>query len=642
MDKLESNIEREVLRFNLSLKWLLSIALYWSYLIHDYKLPLRQTGILLVIALCFWVLENKLGDPKFLVVLKLKHFLFYLASLGLLLIAHSPLLFMSLAGDEMFHAQKSGFLISKLSDKLQPFLEIPSQVYGYRALNLSLMPVQDLWRLLSTLVIIPGLVLLFRFLSLTESLPTGSQKRSRRLAALFFMTAVAYWVGTYVDHHPPLRIVPLFFSELLFGYNEFAVRLPGVMTQTLMISYLFFKLSTSSKNYVRAALLAFAAFMSPQVFHVASAVEVNIYALLFWCAILLFVKTGVEKESEQHFIWAGIIATIGILFRPTVVIPAMGIAVGLLLCRRYRFQVMTWIKSLGWILLAVPYLSEAQKNNPIYTVPVPLSEKLHALLGVEVPLTTFLHSTTLWWFVVVSAVVLFLWNQRSRVENILIVLFIPFSLIYFLLCPPSFWMPGRYQAEFWGALIALVILFSGRRLLNLRVTALLAIALITSSFEIVHKIDDDMNNNGWVQMRVTISSNFPYNDALRFVHRHEAARRFVLLGGTDFNIEPVLWINGFSLAESEIAKKAVVDFDSSSSKELVLKDAIEFFNQNKTRFILVQSGLKREYAMRTESQSRLIAELEKEASRYESPFRKVRSFTDYYGAIIDVFEYSPQ
>ena len=119
------------------------------------------------------------------------------------------------------------------------------------------------------------------------------------IAAALMFASWRLLVDSYVTHgdiHPPFRLFLLNASTMLFGINEFAVRVPGLIGIALFQCLLVQKLETRFGLLV-AVLAGLATGTAPLLWHCGSLVEVSIWSGLAFCSITLLVLDSEREDA---------------------------------------------------------------------------------------------------------------------------------------------------------------------------------------------------------------------------------------------------------------------------------------------------------------------------------------------------------
>jgi 4-amino-4-deoxy-L-arabinose transferase-like glycosyltransferase len=133
---------------------------------------------------------------------------------------------------------------------------------------------------------------------------------------------------------PPLTYWAILFSYKLFGVNELAVRLPGMLAAigVLLFSYGSARLFFNPRAGLIAAVIAAT---TPRIFILARRLPVDILLLFFLTGTMFFILRAIQKKEKRSWALAYTFASLGFLTKgPIAVIIPAGACLGWMLWNR--------------------------------------------------------------------------------------------------------------------------------------------------------------------------------------------------------------------------------------------------------------------------------------------------------------------
>lgn len=600
-------------------------TLIFSYIVHDTKMPGRETGVAIFVILCYWLFKKYYSNYYFEFSLKREDLAVYATFVILQLLLHIPTLSFSLGGDELWHAEKSNFVLTKFG---QMTLSSP-----LLAATLGSLMTPDLWRFLS-LPILGFFALIFLYVKYALAHPKRDQLL---LTGLLVLSALSYWWQVNVDNHPPMRLLPVFISQMVFGLNNFAFRVPGLFAAAIA-ALIVFKHLRPQYSFAFSFFAGLLAVLMPQVFYSAESVEPSIYAYVFWLAITLQLVKYSTTHEPNDLILAAALTGLGVLFRHTTIL--LWLPIGFFALKLYaqgkrrEHLIQVFLP----FLLCVPYLFTVKNQGHGAFSQEPFTTKVASLLTESTAWWQVVESTTLFWFVFAVALVAWVQFKTKWQYKWLLPLYLVLFLIYNLLIVMGFWGVGRYQTEYFCAgVIAHLALMHRLSLAKGLQTAVIAFSLLASVYAVENNLNiaDDMSFTNWPQMKITTSSHFPYREAFTFIKRQDAGPRLLVLGGSPFILRSNMWLSNFSILESEQWYLKQSEFQKMVENPHSLNDILQYVIQNKIEYIAVQWGTKRELQHRTPALEASIRSLQ---SKKHDWLNFVMNFGPENGGIISVYK----
>jgi hypothetical protein len=612
---------------------LLILTILWCHFIYNSSPNLRKPFAYLVLFGFILALRFLYRNFHYTILIRKLDALTWGAFLGILLLFHFPYLFHSLGGDELYHSERASFLLMNLSEKIKTlplfsrdeFLQSMWNVFDFRHL-----PVTDIWRVTSfPILLAAGLLFLgCRHLrSLAEP--------SKILVLLAFCFGAAWYGYTSAlgpDTHPPFRLFPLFTSNLIFGYNAFAFRIPGLLLVATVCLLIFRLLKEDS---LWAGFIAITTAFLPVVFYVTNAVEPSVYGYAIWTSVLLlgwlYLQPGLQSENpvkdSRLLVIAATLVGIGAITRQTTV--ALWAWIGLLYWfapdrKRALFFAQVFLP----FLVAVPYFHHFKHSNSAHFHSNEGSLLYKILLSFQSGIgpMAILNSTTLPWvlfFILIGfglAITslekrgffsrLGLRSQNNpemrtsitgRTKDLLPYLMIFPVYVTFHSNWSYLWGIGRYQAEYIAPFLVLTLFYLGRGISSLRWRVMMSFFLFclcgVTLEDIAHQ-SWDINYAQWPRMRITTTANFPYTEALEDLHRREVQGQFALIGGQPWYGDAILWLSGHSFAETHRWRQHQNQTDALLN---TLTDSgsdthrfFQYLEESGIQFLVVQDGTRRE------------------------------------------------
>lgn len=620
----------------------LTISLIWCYAVYSAVAPISYVSFSFVLGALAFAYLRTYETHRWQITISTQEILIGASFLLLGLVVHWSGLFFSLGGDELYHSEQASFLLRFIRDRIQPSLA-DTTVEQYRAsmwhlFDLRHMAVIDIWRIVSVLVLLGA----FFFYAILRQLP-------RRWWLELILIAVAIYVGRILsmapEQHPPLRALPLFFSSLVFGLNNFAFRIPGLLVVSSMALWVFRTVSSTSPQqplWWRYLMSAFTMFI-PVVFYVTEAVEPSVWGYAVYVGVLLATFNFLQTKNSEWILVAAVLAGLGLVLRQSTAVTWLLVGTIFLFSDKVRCPSWWWkVGAPG--LLGVPYFltvralghTAESKMSPIQSL------VLSAKNGVG--LMSVLNSTTLPWVVFTVLLLGFVvWRGRTRDLSLFLVA-IP-TYVMFHVIWEYLWGLGRYQAEYvapfivYALILACIYATSKARVL----ISSLGILLIFTTIEVNSNLSLDTNYAQWPRMRITTTASFPFRDAFGYLKRKETEGHFALLGGEPWYGHMVAWLGGFSFFETNQWRVRQDQMDDFVKDAHDLESLRTFCIEHDIRYLVSETGTRRENQHRTKSVNDIISALEENSPIQAPLFFKIDSlsgdsfFKSNGGGILDIY-----
>lgn len=565
--------------------------------------------------------------------------------------AHWNGLFYSLGGDELYHADRA-IPLGALYRDLFPFLFRTSlesfRLNIWRVFDPRHMNVMDLWRALSFCVV-ATMALTFAIgrwshIKITKPRSRGLLTATGILSITCLAIYVGHWLSVAPEIHAPGRLIPLLLSNVVFGYNAFAFRIPGVVALSLVEWALMRYLRDRAPEQPMwwHGLVCLSIGFIPCIFYSAEAVEPSIYGFCTFVLVMLLVHLHLTHKNLEYLILAAVVAAVGMLFRQSTVV-TWGLVLLAFISQRKNWAPRSFLLVFAPFVIDVPYLYSVSQlgHHVVQGASQGKLELLQQALTSGVAIMSAANSTTVPW-IVISALALIIWLRNLSFKEAFPFLLIFPSFFVFHTIWPYLWGLGRYQAEYVAPFITFLVIFSSAhipRMLLKPATAVLAVGMI-STLEVNSNLSLDINYAQWPRMRITTSASFPYREALGTLKRSEVGGNFVIIGGSPIYNKSVLWLSGFSFWESARWEHVQNVMTSYLAQPRSPADVRTFAQANGIQAIVVQSGTRREIQHREGMPgiSDFIASLEKVPLESKSYFYKQASFGGEHGGILTIYK----
>jgi hypothetical protein len=628
----------------------LIVAILWTCTIQHLAMPVPQVITnTLVLGLCalMIIIYRTSSIP---VQVDTVDFRALAAIIAFNVVVHWGGLLYSLGGDELYHADRAIPLAAIYRD-LFPFLTRTS-IESFRSSMWHLLDprhvnVLDLWRTISFCLVFGalGTVLFTRALKSKNFQRHG---RAWRIAFLSILGTLAivlgYWIDAAPEVHAPARLLPLLLSNIVFGYNPFAFRIPGLLAlsfiQWLLLRYLWERASLQPLWWHLVICLSIG--FIPVVFYSAEAVEPSIYGFCTFMLVMLFAHKYLEDQRLEHLILAAVAAAVGTLCRQSSVL-TWGLVFLAFVCRPRNWHWRPVLLVFTPFLIDVPYLySVSRLAHPAVQGGFgSKSDLLNQALSSGVAIMSVVNTTTVPWMLICFAAVL-IWMRVMRWTEVVPLLLVFPAWFLFYTIWPYLWGLGRYQAEYVAPFGALLLVFSCihvARSYMKYACLVLAIGMI-STLEVNSNLSLDINYAQWPRMRITSSASFPYREALGTLKRAEVGGNFAIIGGSPIYNRSVLWLAGFSFWETARWEHVQGSLASFLSQPRNPAEVRAFVQANGIQAVVVQSGTRREIQHREGMPgiAAFITSIEKVPLESKSYFYKQASFGGEHGGILTIYK----
>ena len=508
----------------------------------------------------------------------------------------------AIASDELLHAEMSALPIGILLALLSRF-SMPPVLYT--------IPVNDLSYYVSGVLLSLFSLAYVLYTRYYKSCPAWL-KHALFLIVLLIIGFLARYLPGRIENYPPMRLIPLFISQLFLGVNDFAFRIPGIAAVSF-VSLLTFKLVLNrvQSRYLFSYLIGFSIYMIPTVFHSSAQVEPSIWAFCSWALCIYAVYWAYEKNDADYMIAAGLIVGVGSLFRQTVFVLWPVLLLFFVINPHFRQHLykkksaVILVRTFLPGLFVIPYLVTVKALGHAATTSGLSLANVYESIVSGAWLTTTLHSTTLPWCIFfISGLCIVLYRSKRRIKYFYLSYFpayiLYFGIVYYL------WNSGRYQAEYIAPLIMMTIFLLSIELKKTSQNVLAAVLVFLSlfSFHANATTRQDIHYDLWTYKKISTDSTFPYKEAISFLQRQQTDGKFIIIGGVPTYGNMILWLRGFTLSEAENYRIRQDKFNSEFLSSTGPKNASDFFNflkKNDVHFFAIQYGDKRELQHRAKN-----------------------------------------
>lgn len=278
----------------------------------------------------------------------------------------------------------------------------------------------------------------------------------------FFLSIVSVFVflqlGSYLDFtglkggdiHPPLRLLPLWISSAILGYENYVFRICGLVA----IPILGVQITSYFKNeigWLSSILLGFSIISIPLLQHVGYIVEPSIWTSLAWTGMLVFLQFG-KKDRNQFQFWF-IVISLASLMRASAF---MGLIPLILFYiweeyKIHKFKILIdlkFYKAFLPILVMIPFLIKTLKMGTSAT-----DGSMKGMQAILKSLESGLSIKLAYYAIMLPWLIFFPLGFYQKSKSVLIKSF--FYVIFFVLSYSMFysineglWGLSRYQSEF--------------------------------------------------------------------------------------------------------------------------------------------------------------------------------------------------
>ncbi len=628
-------------RLSVSVPFVCSVALIWTYGFHvmrGFEGGLRElvlSGFLVGI----WALYREWRVRLELSALDLR----VLCGLLVMNLLIHPGLFSALGGDELYHAELSALVLMKVRSYV---LSLPvthlDDIRGsmWQLFDLQHMPVVDIWQILAPVILAVCVLLALGWRGIRRGPPA---LRWGVLGLGYFgALALGNALATGVSLHPPLQLLPLFIGQLFFGLSAFAFRIPAILavTGTAFGVYRLVSAYGDSKALWWRLFPAVASCFIPIVVYVGDAVEPSVYGYAAAVGALLLCWRFIRERSSELLIGAGVLVGTLALARHTALVWWAPIGV-LYLSSAGPFDVKRALRTFFPSLFVLPYLRNAAilGHGAVQGTEGSLLDRLILALTSGTGVMSIINSLTVPWAVVMCLAIVLACLRASWRESLLFLSAIP-AFVLFHAIWPYLWGLGRYQAEYVAPFLVyalvLVSIYSVSMLFQ-RLAVLCVAPVLVGTLQTMSLVPLDTRYALWPQMRISTSAVFPYDQAFRYLKRREAHGDFILLGGSPWYWDIFLWFAGMTFDDvrgwHSRQEPFMARLDTITDREQLATVAQELG----VRYLVVQSGTRREMQHRPPNVQRIVDLLEAVPLKQRVPFYRSAQFHASGGGDIEVY-----
>jgi hypothetical protein len=631
------------------------LALVWVFLVRDMGIleslgvPLKVFVLATLATSMAWLyrlIRIQIGFSK-------RDLFAFLAAFLFLVIVNSHVLLEAIACDELYHAGLSSLSIFGV----EKFIERnPSSIGLHWLMDRPMTQVASAVNL-SLLVFLS--VGIFGWKKIYVWVQKGLlqkdhlQKEGRTVFLFMSLFVAAILVGFLAERlpyrseiHPPLRLLPLLLSQLLFGFDDLAFRLVGIMALSGLFVFAVRYVTQEDVHPLKSSkiyLVAILVLSLPVIQHMATIVEPSIWAFAGWL-MAFFMLSSIFKVKKHNthdpLVILGVFISLMSLMRQSAMVLWFALAVALIMLRA---KPKTWALSLLPVSWFVPYLLFATKNHHLSPAS-PIDSVMSSITSGKA-LEVTVNALTGPWAVVFALLVIVVTIKRlPKREPGLVVLLsaIPAFALYFSISD-FLWPLSRYHGEWVGALtviMGLVVL----RFVNAaqgRLVLVLSTFLLFYSINTVRHLHVDHGYGVWPERRITTESIFPYRDAFRHLLQQESAGSFTFTAGVPTYGEWYLYLRGFSYSQVQAHRKFQRDWEGLVNASTSGEDLFQRARQLGLKYAVVQYGSKRENQHRAGWHNRAEVLLRQAANGQSGVVLQNRFYGDLEGSI-DIFEFRGQ
>jgi hypothetical protein len=453
------------------------------------------------------------------------------------------------------------------------------------------------------------------------------------------------------EMHPPLRLLPIFVSQTVFGLDDLSFRLAGVVLAAVAgtcVASFVLDFRKRKKNgvspgglwdadYLLATVCGLLAIFVPPVLHASVIVQPSIFCFVVWIFVFVLTDRYLRLGEHEDVIAAGLCVGLGSLMRQNALVlwPVVGLA---LLLRRPPFLV--WMRALLPGIWLLPFLGVLARSNHPAASNASFMNVWDAIASGKL-FQILVNGTSLPWLALTVIVTAWLLTTRAwrNVPGLLVlVALVPAILLYFMIWPYLSWV-GRYQAEYVGAAIAIVCATAGSIWPRRRAIlfCLSAFYLFAYSLHMNTTLNQDIYYAEWPQKRVTTESVYPYRGAMGFLHRQPASEKFAWIGGVPVYGPWFLYLRGYSAAQVATWKSLQGRFESLGEKAQTAPELIKVLKDAGVSYVAIQYGDKRESQHRAGWQNNAENWIRDAARKPDSGISLEHRFYSSFEGAIDLF-----
>lgn len=635
------NQNRSIWSLDIRLWWFIAVSLAWIFLVRDSELfstltSLPKNALLAaIIALFSWFYR----DLKFTCVIRKDHLAWFVGVATLLSLINGHVLLQALTCDELYHlgmASQSVIAVEKLI-----------RAGGAFGAYLRMRPMTELVPLLNIAVLCVAVLICWLSLKLVRLGKTEmSQSRIRFVLLFLILIAVGQLFRLFphrVEIHPPLRLLPLFFGQFFFGYDDFVFRMASTLTlgllMTLGVGYVKTKSDVVSESSHRRVFIGLAAFAIPTLLHISSIVEPSIWAYATWLGVFFLLSRYFAQRDERYLITAGIVIALGALMRQNAMV--LWSVLGIVLLWQ-RPKASTWFKCLLPCLWFLPFFSHLVFGDHPAKSDHPIGNVIAATLSGK-SLFFIVSQTTPPWILVASILAIFavfhkLWKNEAAIITCLAL--VPAFILYFSI-NPFLWPLGRYQAEWIAPAITILGLMVAacveRRHLPF-LTGVFAVVTFYSVY-VVRELHRDSYYDVWSERRITSESIYPYREAFGHLEQADEGGRFTFTFGVPVYGEWLLYARGYSYNDVELYRSLQSQWQEIGEASHTWFELVSKARAAGIRYHVIQYGNKREMQHRASWQNQVESLLRTAAATPNSGVTRLYTYSGELEGKIDVYEF---
>jgi hypothetical protein len=585
-----------------SLGLLVALGLIWSFMVRDQgvlsSLPTMPKNIIL--GFVIGLISATYYPIRFRPSLVRDQIFYFLGFTALIVIVNWPFVMTAITCDELYHAGMSSIAV-RIIEKFSLSSWV-GQTFGAR-------PMTEVIALVSLLFVMFTWILSLGFIFLSKR---ASKYLSQRQIFFVFTWLIATLIGQACrtlpirsEVHPPLRLLPLFLSQSIFGYDDISFRLPGIfvlaLMATLLTSFILRKLSDDSIANSRLISLITGSLICliPTVSHAATIVQPSIWCFAVWIGVFLLIDRYLTGGDDRFLIAAAATVGLGALMRQNAIV--LWPIIGLVLILK-RPAISTWVMALAPGIFVIPYLLVATSGSHAAASEASLGNVLRSLEGLRGPELILRSSTVPWVFLTVSLLVVAVWQRWwKKLPGFIVVLSIlPAYVLYFMI-RDYLWGLGRYQAEYIGPILVMFVVGAAIHLApKFKKSFVFLLAVLgLYSVGVLRTLHYDVYYPEWPTKRTTTESIFPYREALGFLHRQAPDGRFVHVGGVPTYGDWMYYLRGFSYQEIDKHRQLQEKFEQQISGPAGADSLQKIASELGISYLVLQWGDRRELQHRT-------------------------------------------
>ncbi|MEO8276530.1 MAG: glycosyltransferase family 39 protein [Thermoanaerobaculia bacterium] len=181
---------------------------------------------------------------------------------------------------------------------------------------------------------------------------------------LYYLSCARRLAWGYVDHPPFIALITAVWTRL-FGDSLAVIRLLPALTSAATVAVAGSIARRFGGGRFAVVLAGFAVGLAPTVLGLSSVLSMNVFELLFWALAFRIAVELLDGGDERLWLLFGAVVGVGLLNKVSMLLPAFGLVVGLLVTRRweaFRSRYL-WLGGGLALLIFTPHLLWQRANG---------------------------------------------------------------------------------------------------------------------------------------------------------------------------------------------------------------------------------------------------------------------------------------